>query len=419
MPKYIAKRIQFRNGERHSVLHVPGGLPVQEATLFLDRFRRKGRAANTIHAVCSVLAFLYRELDSANVSLIDRLAMGRFLTLPELDRLASAAQYRADDLADAADGSKPNVISIARIRLRRNAGEVEAVSVDVATHASRLRYMADYLEFVSSYVGAGLPALQRRELELETARALKVFREHTPAVSKRAKLDARVGLSVEEQHRLLEVVRPGSPTNPWARNYVQSRNRVIVVLLLATGMRRGELLGLQLGDLHATQPKLSILRRADAAEDPRRAQPATKTYDREIELQPAIMRLLWGYINMERRQIKAARAVPQVFVSDDGEPLSQSSIDKLFLQLRAACPGLPGRLTSHVMRHTWNERFSEQADALGLSESDEEKARNSQQGWSDNSRMGANYTRRHTERKGREVSLRLQEKLNAGLEPNE
>ncbi len=418
MPNYIAKRIRFRNGERHSVLHVPGGLPVHEATLFLDRFRRKGRAANTIHAVCGVLAFLYRELDAAEVGLMDRLAKGQFLNLPELDRLASVAQYRADDLADAEDSSKPNVISMARIRLRRIGGEKGAVSVDVATHASRLRYIAEYLEFVSNYIGAGLPAPQRRELELESARALKAFREHVPPVSKRAKLGARVGLSKDEQDRLLEVVRPGSPSNPWTRGYVQLRNWVMVVLLLATGMRRGELLGMQIGDLHGTQPKLKIFRRADAPEDPRDNQPATKTNDREIELKPSIMRAIWAYINEDRHRIKAARAFPQIFVANDGQPLSLSSVDKLFMQLRVACPGLPVRLTSHVMRHTWNERFSEQADAMGLSESDEARARNSQQGWSDNSKMASNYTRRHTERKGREVSLKLQEDLDAELKSN-
>ena len=419
MPNYIAKRIRFRNGERHSVLHVPGGLPVHEATLFLDRFRRKGRAANTIHAVCGVLAFLYRELDSAKLSLLDQLAKGQFLTPPELDRLAAAAQYRADDLAAIEGSSKPHVINRARIRLRRNGGEIEAASVDVATTASRLRYIAEYLEFVSDYVGAGLPAPQRTELELESTRALKAFREHVPPVSNRAKLGARVGLSEDEQERLLDAVRPGSPTNPWQRDYVQLRNWVMVVLLLATGMRRGELLGLQIGDLHATQPKLDIFRRADAIEDTRRVQPATKTYDREIELKPNIMRVLWSYINKDRNQIKAARTFPQIFVADDGQPLSLSSVDKLFMQLRVACPGLPVRLTSHVMRHTWNERFSEQAEALGLSETDEARARNSQQGWSENSKMGSTYTRRFNERKGREVSLKLQEALDAGLKPNE
>jgi len=46
------------------------------------------------------------------------------------------------------------------------------------------------------------------------------------------------------------------------------------------------------------------------------------------------------------------------------------------------------------------------------------QARNSQQGWSENSKMGATYTRRFTARKGREISLKLQERLDADLEPS-
>jgi len=108
MSQYIAKRIRFRNGECHSVLQVRHGLPVHEVTAYLDTFRKRGRAANTIHFVCCSLALLYQGLDATKVNLLDRLAAGQFLTIPELGRLASAAQYRADDLeADALDESKP------------------------------------------------------------------------------------------------------------------------------------------------------------------------------------------------------------------------------------------------------------------------------------------------------------------------
>lgn len=416
MANYVAKRIRFRNGERHSVLQVPYGLPVHEVTLYLDKYRRKGRAANTIHFVCQTLALLYRELDKAKVDLLGRLASGQFLTLPELNRLASAAQYRMADLdEEVAYKARSNVINLSRVRLRRKVCETERKAVDVATQASRLRYMADYLAFLSDYVEGTLSESERKKLKAEKEHALTAFRSNIPEVSKRAKLNARVGLSEEEMERVLSVVHPDSPNNPWERGFVRLRNWLIVVLLLATGMRRGELLGLQIGDLHPSQPKLRIIRRADAAEDLRRIQPNTKTNDREIELGPAILRRLWSFINTERRAIKAARKIPQIFVSDEGEALSQSSIDKLFAQLRAACPGLPMRLTSHVMRHTWNDRFSEQAEALGLSDAVEEKARNAQQGWSDNSAMAATYTRRYTTKKGRQVALKLQERLDEKL----
>lgn len=413
MTKFVAKRVRFRNGERHSVLSRPGGLPVHEATLYLARYRKRGRAANTIHAVCMTLALLYRELDTAGIDLLQRLRQGQFLTVQELNRLVDATQYWLADLSDedADERGSSNVIDIKRIRIRRKSAVEEAKSVSVETQATRLRYMADYLGFLATYMGAALSASLRKELAFESDRALEAFRAQIPPVSKRAKLGAREGLSKDDQDRLLKVIDPDSPDNPWERGFVRQRNWLIVVLLLATGMRRGELLGLQIRDLDQRLPKLRIIRRADASEDPRRIQPNTKTNDREVELRPAIMRAVWSYINHHRKKIKAARKYPQLIVADEGKPLSLKSIDKIFVQLRDACPGLPITLTSHVMRHTWNERFSEQAELLGLTDAVEEKARNEQQGWADNSKSAATYTRRHATRKGRELSLKLQEQL--------
>lgn len=415
MGKYVAQRIRFQNGERHSVLQLSNGLPVHEVTLYLGRYRTKGRAANTIHFVCTSLALLYRELAAARVDLLKRFEQGRFLTSQELDRLAAAAQYRIDDLEeDAVASGGSNVISINRVAMRRVKQVEERRPVDAQTQASRLRYIAGFLKFFSTYVAATLPPPQRTALEAEAESALMAFKEHIPRVSKRAKLGARVGLSEEEQARVVALVHPDSTSNPWKRGFVRRRNWLIVVLLLATGMRRGELLGLQVRDLSTNQSKLRIVRRADDIEDRRIVQPNAKTHDREIELRESIMRKLQEYL-VERRSIKAARVIPQVFVSDEGNALSEKTLDKIFRELRVACPGLPVTLTSHVMRHTWNERFSEAADAMGLSEVTEQRARNTQQGWADDSKMGATYTRRHAARKGQEIALKLQEKLDGSL----
>lgn len=415
MGRYVAQRIRFRNGERHSVVQLPNGLPVHEVTLYLGRYRTRGRAANTIHFVCGALALMYRELAAANVDLLERFEQGRFLTSQELERLATAIQYRIDDLdEDGVDSPASKVISINRVSMRRAKRVAERRPVDVQTQASRLRYCADFLQFFSTYVAASLSAAQQSALEAEADRRLIAFKEHIPRISRRAKLGARVGLSEEEQARVVATVHPDSPNNPWKRGFVRRRNWLMVVMLLATGMRRGEMLGLQIRDLSKHEPKLRIVRRADDVDDYRLAQPNAKTSDREIELHESIMRALHGYL-AERRGIKAARSIPQVFVSDEGKALSEKTIDKIFRELRQACPDLPVRLTSHVMRHTWNERFSEAADAMGLSEVTEQRARNTQQGWADDSNTGTIYTRRHAAKKGQEIALKLQEKLDGSL----
>jgi len=412
MTGYTAERIRFENGERHSVLRGPSGLPVHEVTLYLGKFRTKGLAANTIHFACASIGVLYNSLSAERIDLIQRLCQGEFLTVPELARIATAAQHWVRDGHEEELSTSATLINVRRISARRGRSDADVVrrAVNVQTRASRMRYIADFLAYISSYVGTTVQRAQREDLRAETLHALGGFREHIPRITKRAKLGARVGLSIEEQDRVLAVVHPDSPNNPWARGFTRRRNWLIVVLLLAIGIRRSELLGLQLRDIHADQPKIDIMRRADAPEDARVSQPNTKTNDRTLEVSTSIMRVLIAYMK-ERRDIKSARRHPLLIVSDEGDALSQKSVDKIFRQIRAACPELSIKITSHVMRHTWNERFSEQADAIGLSEVAEQRARACQQGWRDNSKTAATYTRRHTERKAQQLSLKIQEDL--------
>jgi hypothetical protein len=63
------------------------------------------------------------------------------------------------------------------------------------------------------------------------------------------------------------------------------------------------------------------------------------------------------------------------------------------------------------MRHTWNDKFSEQMDSAGVSDAEEHKMRTRLMGWSDASSMPAIYTRRHTRKKAQQASLAMQAKL--------
>lgn len=285
--------------------------------------------------------------------------------------------------------------------------------VDVGNHATRLRYIVLYFEFLTGYFAATLPTHLKVQLEENAKKALHVLREQIPTVP--AGRGSRQGISEEDQEQLLAVVQPGSPRNPWKSPFVQYRNWLAVVLLLATGMRRGELLGIKLSDLKPNKPIVSIVRRLNDPEDRRVIKPTPKTRERNVELRPALMKSVWKYVAM-RGKIKEARKHGYLIVGDDGVELAYKTVDKIFADIRRACPGLNINLSSHVLRHTWNDRFSEQAEAMGLSEVAEQRARNEQQGWADNSKTASTYTRRYAAQKGRELSLKLQEKLDA---PNE
>lgn len=414
MTAFYVRRLRFRNGERTSLLlNRATGLPVHEVALYVGAtLRSTGRAAATIHQALRALALLYNELDRAKVSLMGRLSVGQFLTLSEVMRVAEAARYRLDQQAEDSPEQKRarKVVSLEQLRLSHRPVD-EAPSLDAATTATRLRQIQHFLAFASDYVASQKSPDEAAALKALAEAGLQALDARVPRVAKRSRVGARQGIDEETEKQLLEAIRPDSPNNPWKSSFVRNRNALIIKLELATGMRRGELLGLRISDLSKHKPLILIARRADAQHDPRKEQPSAKTYDREIEVTPAVMQTLWRFINEDRHAIKAARRHEYIIVSDEGAPLTLDAVNKVFLQLRTACPGLPLTLTSHVLRHTWNDRFSAKADEMGLSPEVEQKARANQQGWSESSGTAATYTRRHVQKAARKAALALQKDM--------
>ena len=111
----------------------------------------------------------------------ERLRSGHFLTSSELARLADVAQYPMKALThEDEQHATPQVVNIKSVRIRRRKAAEEVEAVGKANHANRMRYMADYLGFLASYSAAGLPQLQRQQLNLETTAALKPSRPRFP-----------------------------------------------------------------------------------------------------------------------------------------------------------------------------------------------------------------------------------------------
>jgi len=154
-----------------------------------------------------------------------------------------------------------------------------------------------------------------------------------------------------------------------------------------------------------------IRRSPDNIDDPRKYQPNTKTRDRLIPVQGDLGQLLLEYIIKFRPKVLNARRHSFLFTSKKGEPLSLASVTKIFATLRKGLPELPDSFSSHVLRHTWNDRFSELVDNHKVSESEEHKIRSYLMGWSETSSTAAIYTKRSVRKKAREFSLIRQKQL--------
>lgn len=409
-------------GERLPILlDRDSGMPLFDPTIYaLTEVRARNRAANTIQQHLVGIECLLLFCRAADIDLPERIWSGKLLEIGELDGLARAARRPIEALAAEAErvggptGSQGERYKIVRLEAHRQAfrsKEKEEASVDRATAANRLRIVRAYLGWMSLRRLGRVTELTTEFTGYDAARRLMLdaLAARIPATNVGRR--DREGLSHEAREWLEKVIEPDHPANPWVDDHVRHRNRLIVLMLYHLGLRRGELLALQVADIDLRQGRLTIARRPDNPKDPRRHLPSAKTLSRVIAISSGLIEMAADYIIKLRRQVPGARRHGFLLVdTDQGRPLSAAAVEKLFRELRGTSPELLEGLTAHVLRHTWNDRFSEIMDQAKIRTEDEEKQRSYLMGWREGSGTATTYTRRHTRKRAGEVSLEMQAK---------
>jgi len=411
MPQFVVVIVVMKSGERMPLLcDAQSGLGLFEPTAYALTMRSRGRAVNTISQALRSVQLLYQILSANGVDLIERAKANELLTLSEVEAVVEQCRMRKADLDLIHHGSSSKQpTQLADARIRRQAKERTTLdSVDSSTALIRLKYIAQYLSWFSEYAYLQKLPEDREVFNSVAQKAIKALSARSPVARPRSLAARKRALDDAGRHALLELTKPGSTSNPWSMSFLQQRNDFIIRLLLGTGMRKGEMLGLKVGDINLPESKLFIARRADDPEDPRRIQPATKTYDRELRLGSDLMDLIKQYLPL-RAQIPKARKHPYLIVSQNGSPLSINSVDLVFATLRSHLPDLP-QLSAHILRHTWNNRFSELVEGV-LTPEQEKKVRNYIMGWSDQSRSAENYTVRYVEQQAHKALIDIQNQL--------
>lgn len=162
------------------------------------------------------------------------------------------------------------------------------------------------------------------------------------------------------------LIRPGAVENPFPER-LQLRNWLIIELFLETGIRRGELLKLYTTDINqgSQHAYVSINDRESDLSDPRAEEPALKTQGRTVGISAQLYEVYERYIQDERRPLRYGKPMKllyrYLFISDRGRPLSiralSNVLDRLFLTIELAHPGLLPTLSPHDFRHTFADHF--------------------------------------------------------------
>lgn len=272
----------------------------------------------------------------------------------------------------------------------------------------------DRLAVAKSYIQWTLNNAQRAlSIRLEPNKCL-AFEAATASICRSLDLIApkqmserkKEGLTKADEARLLQVIEPTSPQNPWGRGIskaaiaLRHRNQLIVTLMLAFGPRRGDILKLHTGDVKAfgADPTLWIRRRPDDPHDPRDWEPNSKTKERILPLDPSLARMINEYINQHRTQTPKFKRSPYLFLaSQSGTPLSSRAVNEIFEALKPLFPVIH----PHILRHTHNDRLAEYCKKSGISDKDMTDHAKYLNGW-----LGDNLGT-YTQRSRREAAHRL------------
>lgn len=354
--------------------------------------------------------------DLLGIDISERLSEGRLLDPGELDALADYAGLTQEGLDALSRTTEPKPVSRSKVipleSVRMGTSTTEQPShVGVETKAIRLMYIRNYLAWLARRKLLRVDPMQAiyPALSANAQVTIEQLSARIPTPQKQDDLNARQSLTPEVRARVLDVIRPDSPENPWKNEHVRIRNQLIFTWLVELGLRQGEFLGVRLEDIDLRVGEVQVMRRADDPDEPRKDEPRTKGKARLLALSEQLAALTMAYVQGPRRSIKGARNHPYLVVATGtGKPLSKSALSKMFAELRRKVPGLPEELSPHLLRHTWNFDFSELMDRLGVPPEKEEQMRRQQMGWSDRSQTAAVYTRRHTRLAANKASLAMQ-----------
>jgi integrase len=160
----------------------------------------------------------------------------------------------------------------------------------------------------------------------------------------------------------IEILAPGQITDvlqKLERNNFASRSHrslPLIVVALATGMRRGELLGLQWGDLDLDGASLKVERSVEETKAGLRLKtPKTKNGRRTISLPASALEALKAHRASQREERLALRlgretAATPVFGTPDGRLYSPDNLSRDWRRL-VKSHGLP-QVMFHALRHT-------------------------------------------------------------------
>lgn len=389
---YRSKAIRFESGERFPLLvDRKTEVPVLDVIDYSLAYHRT-ISINSGKSRVGAIGLFLEWAEGCLIDLDERFGSGDLFAQAEIESLAFALGQSKRKKVQVGDQTVPgNVL-----------GDTQANRIDWVTHY--IRWRATNVAQAMSLDNHRLPAMNKRLEQIEG---------QLKSLKRKGGGKLRLGLTEEQQVRLFEIVRPDSPENPFKPD-TRQRNFMMFLLYYELGVRRAEPLVLKANHVHVHQSgRIVIEPNPHDPIDPRHAQPLVKTAGRTLPISALLAQAIHIYVTKHRSKVPGAKKTPFIVLdSRDGKPLALASVYDMFVVVRDRFPeDFPADFSTHVLRHTWNDRFMAAAQAAGLKDALARQVNNYVMGWTKTSQQSANYSRREIERQASQLLLAMQQQL--------
>jgi integrase len=403
--------VEFQKGIQLPLLVDGSGIPIFMSTVYIvNKYLTKGKSPNTIEAFLRAVMFAYAWAEKLGIDIEKRYSKGEFLTISEIENLLAVLALRYDFFV----GDKPNQSVKAErpkvIKLMNQPAMLIEPTVAGKTQAERARFILSYLDFLAQDCLGRLSMKDPNHSTLNLIR--QQMKERFKARIPMSKVSMRrQGLTLEEEGRLRNIIDPANPENPWSDEFVKVRNQLIINMGLSLANRLGEQLSIRISDINLMTENIDIVRRSKE-DDSRKDKPSLKTGPRLIPLPlgPELIENIKTYLPIRRKQGDSQKHDFLIVARRTGKPLARRSLMEIFNEIEEKFPEFLGKLSHHVMRHSWNLRYSELCDKDNIEPEVERARREYFNGWVAGSPMSAHYTHRHNMEEVRKQAREMQQK---------
>ncbi len=292
------------------------------------------------------------------INLIDKISSGKAFNINDIDSLTSILKLRADELPKLISSfyTSTSEIHVKTSQARNIWKKFDAIprQVTPANFNDKIKYIGKYVEWLSNILSDYHSKSITREQIRTVGYEFKTYLGDQKVVVPKDNFGASKSLGNAEIQRILNVANPLSPENPWDGEATRIRNFTIILVLLDSGMRSGELLNLKITDVIRSKSKqygLRIVQRSGSLNDPRKKQRLPKTVQREVAISDTAFKALDYYITEIKAKTPNGQKTEYIFVShsnsNQGKPLhSINSVTEAMRNVTSI------DLTPHVLRHT-------------------------------------------------------------------